>query len=548
MNQNNLAQQLQYAFQLLQQGQREQAEQIGRTLLAQYPNQPDVLNFLGQIEQGRHQFEKALRCYKKGLKSAPGHLQLLNNAGWMEKELENFMQAEKLFLKALKVDSRYFYARQNLAILYQEQRKFAKAKRLYLEVIRQQPNLADALANLSTILEKEHQLDEAKSYAGRAMEVNPNHRVARLTLANIATRNNAFEEVIRLLTPFLQLPQLHPMDRAVMAGKCAYAYQELGEYEAAFKLYQNANQLLYHHYEPGMRDPGMIYSPAAFRAIEAAIPDFNFSDVKNEIREPVFLIGFPRSGTTLLDQILFSHSQITVLEEKPNLVDAFTEFPATEQGLNALKNASEAKLRRLRSSYWANVKRETGANKLSPIVVDKLPLNVFALLHINKIFPGAKIIVALRDPRDCVFSSYQQKFGMNAAMFQMLKLHTAAVFYDQVMNIIMGIDAAQAFSMHFIKYEEVIKNFRREVQRLVDFLDLEWEDSLLEYQATAKTRDVTTPSASQVIQPLYASSIGKWKHYRSWIGDSFEPLEKWVEMWGYPASQISDSGVGHSRI
>jgi tetratricopeptide (TPR) repeat protein len=527
-------QRLQYAFQLLRQGHREQAEQIGRNVLAQYPNQPDALNLLGQIEQGRRQFENARHLYQKGLKNAPDHLQMLSSAGWVEKELKNFQKSQAYFLKALKIDPGYFYARQNLAILYQEQRKFSKAKRLYLEVIRQQPKLADALANLSNILEKERHLEEAKSYANRALEIRPNHHVARLTLANIATRNKAFNEVIGLLTPLLQSPQLAPMDRALMAGKCAHAYEKLGDYKSAFTLYQNANQMLYHHYESAMRNPVMMFSPSAFRSIEKAIPDFNFSRKSEEIRSPIFLVGFPRSGTTLLDQILSSHSHITVLEEKPNLVDAFTQFPATEEGLKALQHASEAKLQKLRRSYWANVKREIGANKLPPIVVDKLPLNSFALLHINKIFPGAKIIVALRDPRDCVFSGYQQKFGMNPAMFQLLKLDTGASFYDQVMNVITGVHDAETFAMHFTRYEKVIENFADEVRALIDFLELEWEDSLFDYQATAKARDVTTPSASQVIQPLYTSSIGKWKHYEEWIGTSFEPLGKWVEKWGYP--------------
>jgi len=235
----------------------------------------------------------------------------------------------------------------------------------------------------------------------------------------------------------------------------------------------------------------------------------------------------------LLDQILSSHSQISVLEEKQNLAEAFKQFPATDEGLEALQQASEAKLDQLRRSYWANVKRELGANKLPPVVVDKLPLNVFALLHINRMFPGAKIIVALRDPRDCVFSSYQQKFGMNAAMFQLLKLDTAAAFYGQVMNIVEAVRQAEAFSMHFVRYEKVIEDFTGEVTALTDFLEMEWEDGLLEYQATAKARDVTTPSASQVIQPLYISSIGKWKNFREWIGSSLEPLEPWVTHWGY---------------
>lgn len=535
MSQPSILRQLEHAFRLLNQGQREQAETIGRTVLGQYPGQPDALNLMGQIEMSRRQYDKARQCFQKGLKSSPTHLQLLNNAGWVEKQLRNYRQSEAHFIKALKTDPRYFYARVNLAALCQEQRRFAEAKRLYREVIRQVPEQVDALANLAGILEKEHELEEASSLAVRALKIDPNHYVARQTLANIAARNQAFDQVFKLLAPLLRSQQIPPLDRAAMASKCAHAAEKLNDYKAAFALYQAANQTLHSLYEPAMQNPDRMYSPEAFKCIESAIPDFCFSRPGDESQAPVFLIGFPRSGTTLLDQILSSHSQVTVLEEKPTLAAAFEEFPATESGLQALQHAGEDRLQRLRRVYRGNLKKELGSRKPTPVIVDKLPLNAFALLHINKLFPEARIIVALRDPRDCVFSGFQHTFRINPATFQLLRLDTAVAFYDQVMNVVSGVHDAAAFAMHFVRYETVIENFEDEVGRLVQFLGLAWEDALLDYQATAKSRDVRTPSASQVIRPLYTSSIGKWKHYAEWIGDSFQPLDKWVSKWGYPA-------------
>jgi hypothetical protein len=101
------------------------------------------------------------------------------------------------------------------------------------------------------------------------------------------------------------------------------------------------------------------------------------------------------------------------------------------------------------------------------------------------------------------------------------------------MNVIVKIRDAGAFPMHFIRYEQVVQNYAEEVRALTKFLDLEWEDSLFEYQDTAKARYISTPSANQVIKPLYTSSIGKWRHYLEWIGTRFESLDRWVEEWGY---------------
>jgi tetratricopeptide (TPR) repeat protein len=307
----------------------------------------------------------------------------------------------------------------------------------------------------------------------------------------------------------------------------------MGDYEKSFSLYKKANQALYRFYEPQFQDLETFHGPAAVRRIENAIPGFDFSARGNVASSPVFLIGFPRSGTTLLDQILSSHSQITVLEEKQNLDDAFARFPATDEGLKKLENASDPELQKLRKKYWARIKRELGSNKATPHIVDKYPLNAIALLHISRLFPDARIIVALRDPRDCVFSCYQQRFGMNQAMFQMLDLDTAVSYYEQVMNVVVGMRDSGALPMHFIRYENVIEDFRNEIAALTEFLELEWEEALLDYQTTAKSRQISTPSARQVIQPLYTSSIGKWKHYRQWVRASFDPLDPLAEEWGY---------------
>lgn len=531
--QQQLQQILQQAFNLLQQGQHQQAEQIARQVLTQYPQQPDALNLMGLISTQNGALEQARQYFNKGLKKAPGHLHLLNSAGLVEKDLGEYARAETLFVKALKINPGYMYARHNLATVYQAQRKFAKANRLYREVIRQHPDFVDSLSNLAHNLELGHELEEARQLATRVLEISPDNYMARLTLANIALREQSFEEAIRLLSPLLQSGNLTQVNHAVFCGKCAYAHEKLGDYGAAFSHFQEANQVLFNHFEQQMINEDTIYSPQAVACIERKIPGFNFSDSSPDVKKPVFLIGFPRSGTTLLDQILSSHSQITVLEEKPNLIDVLTRFPATDEGLTALEQASEKDLDKLRRAYWAIVNREIGSGKTRPVIIDKLPLNAVALLHIARLFPGAKIITALRDPRDCVLSCYQQRFGMNPAMFQLLRLDSAVSYYGQVMSVISAVNETSAFDMHFVRYERVIGDFKGEVQSLVDFLGLEWEDALLDYQATAKSRDITTPSATQVIQPLYSSSIGKWKHFQEWIGPAFDPLDEWVETWGY---------------
>ena len=166
-------------------------------------------------------------------------------------------------------------------------------------------------------------------------------------------------------------------------------------------------------------------------------------------------------------------------------------------------------------------------------MVDKLPLNTILLGHIRKLFPSAKIVFALRDPRDAVFSCFQQRFGMNQAMFQFLRLETAVSYYDQVMSLARVYIDRLSIPVHRVRYESVISDFDEEVGGVLEYLGLPWEDAVRQYQAVASQRRISTPSARDVIRPLYSTSIGKWRHYEDLLDGRLEPLETWVDYWGY---------------
>jgi len=528
-----MQQDLQQAILYYQRGDRQQAAQIAQQVLKRDRRNVDAMHLVGTIAKDQGKFERARDWFRRGLKIAPRHVHLLNSAGMLEEHLESYTRSEALYRKALAVDPGYIHARYNLASLFDSRHDYQKASQLYREVLNQQPDHVEALANLSLILESKHSLDEARSLAEHALQINPDHFVAQLTLANIAARENAYGEVISLLLPMVQSGRLSPVNQAVAGGKCAYAFEQQGDFENAFRFYLASNQELHYANAERMQNLKSLYAPEAVERIGNAVAAFEFRESTETDDSPVFLIGFPRSGTTLLDQVLTSHSRITVLEEKENLVDAYTRFPPTETGLRDLQKASESQLRELRRKYWKRVKGELGAIDSGQLIIDKQPLNAIALLHIAQLFPGARVICALRDPRDCVFSCFQQRFGMSQAMYQLLQLNTAVSYYDRVMKIVASVRDARVLPMHFVRYESVINDFNDEIGKLIEFLNLKWEDALLDYQATARSRQISTPSASQVIQPLYTNSIGKWQNFQPWIGEQFSPLESWVKEWGY---------------
>ena len=246
-----------------------------------------------------------------------------------------------------------------------------------------------------------------------------------------------------------------------------------------------------------------------------------------------FLIGFPRSGTTLLDTILRSHQDIEVLEEKPLI---YTIQKLVEEKFNTkidnLYSLSGDNVMFLRNKYYGLIKKYK--NKKANLIIDKLPLNTISLPLINHLFPSAKIIFTHRHPYDTVLSCFQQSFKPNGAMANLVSLQSSSIMYDQVM------DAWDLYKnnlpLDFVtsKYENLIENFDNHTLKILDFLGVEWDENMKNYRKTAIERDkINTPSSSQVVQPLYKTSINKWKNYEKYFENCHQYLDKWVSYFDY---------------
>jgi tetratricopeptide (TPR) repeat protein len=525
---------LQQAFQLYQAGEADKAAALCHDVLLKQPRQPDALHVLGNVAKDRGNFQQALQYFRQGLQAAPGHTHMLNSAGLLFRAMGYMQDARQCFERSIEIDPNYFQGRYNLASLCRAEGELEHAKELYRQVLKQRGGFADALANLARILEEEHQLNEAETLARKAVKTDPGNYIARLTLANIARREQRFDRVLEHLGPLLDA-RLSPVNFAVAAGLMAQAKEGLGDYAEAFELYQRANDTLYDLHAGTMKGLRSMYAPESLQVLldyfAGGVPPVTAAP-HGDYRTPAFLVGFPRSGTTLLDQILSAHSRISVLEEKENLEDFYMRFPAIPERLDELVSCDDERLQEWRDRYWQKVGNEVDLND-DGIIVDKLPLNTILLAHIRKLFPAAKIIFALRDPRDVVLSCFKQRFGMNQAMFQFLKLETAVIYYHKAMSLASLYLDRLSIPAHVVRYESVIAEFDEHVGELLAYLDLPWEDSVREYQAVARQRRISTPSARDVTRPLYNTSIGKWRRFEGPLEGRFEPLGKWVDYWGY---------------
>lgn len=248
-----------------------------------------------------------------------------------------------------------------------------------------------------------------------------------------------------------------------------------------------------------------------------------------EPHPPVFLCGFPRSGTTLLDTMLMGHPDVRVLEEKP-------AFPDVERAIGDVRNLATMSADRVaaaRADYWDGVRRLTDLPE-NALLIDKSPLYLNKVAAIRRLFPDARFILALRHPMDVVLSCYITNFRPNAAMSNFLTLERTAELYDASFSAFEEADRLLGLDVFPVVYERMVEDKEAELKPLFDWLGLDWADAESDHLATAAKRGViTTASYAQVNEPIYKRSAGRWTRYREQLEPVIPILQPWIDRLGY---------------
>jgi hypothetical protein len=246
-------------------------------------------------------------------------------------------------------------------------------------------------------------------------------------------------------------------------------------------------------------------------------------------QSPAFLVGFPRSGTTLLDTFLMGHPDTAVMEEFRMLGAAETVLGMVD----GLPHRARTQLERARRAYFAELDRHADRD-FGGLIVDKMPLNMLRLSIIYNLFPDAKIIFAQRHPCDAVLSGFMQSFTLNDAMACFLTIEDAADLYDAAMALFTRSRDALPVGVHTLVYEELVADPAAALEPLIAFLGLDWRPELLDHRATARSRGaIITPSYDQVVQPLSKAPSGRWRRYEAQLEPALPVLLPWAERLGY---------------
>jgi tetratricopeptide (TPR) repeat protein len=404
----------------------------------------------------------------------------------------------------------------------------------YQAILTLKPDNAQVAANLAALLERENRLDEAERWAVKALQLNPANETAQMTRATLDRRNGKYAQAAQELRSLIPETS-NPINCSIVWNQLGQCLEGQQEWDEAFNAFSESNRILQMYHKGARPDPQGPHSLQTLARIQEWLEENPVAGWKEPAARDTggiaFLVGFPRSGTTLLDRMLSAHSDIEVLEEKS--LFSFLHQDWSEPGtLEALADIKDAQIADAREIY----RREMSRHRRQPersLVIDKLPLNLAYLFLIYRLFPEAPVIFLQRHPMDVCISCYFQAFELEASMAYFLDIQQTAQYYDAVMQVA-ALSLEQVGNPLFkLRYEDLVAGPQEQLTELLKFLELERQDSMLEYRPQGGSETSNTPSYQQVSQPLHSRSIGKWRHYSKQLEPGLSILQPWVERFGY---------------
>ncbi|KGK00938.1 tetratricopeptide repeat-containing sulfotransferase family protein [Thalassotalea sp. ND16A] len=519
----------------LQKGQFEQAEKSFRQAIALDHSQTDFYSNLGNALAAQNRIDEAYECFKQAITLDANNFSALGNAATALLTLDRSDEAKPLCLKILAAFPDDISALLNLASVHLAQHDTHSAIAVIRKGIVIEPDNVELKIQLASNLELINQLDEAKLVIEEVVTLQPKMPRASLIRGIILRRQKELAGAEQSLKTAI-MQGLSPKEQIEAFNQLGLALDASGKNAEAFKAFQQSNNIMAKvcanddiDADKFMNDVKAINSYfsndklAQLSAKHAATVDFS----------PVFFVGFPRSGTTLMEQILKAHPQLVTTDERSPLAIIINEIRAIAGAYpQGLENLTAEDITRMRQHY-IDICHRYFDDLSTKRVVDKLPLNIVHLGLAKLLFPQARIIVALRDPRDACLSCFMQKFDLNNAMANFLDIEKTAAAYEAVMNLWLSYRDYLQGSWFEYKYEDLVADFDATVTTVLEFIGVDWHEDINSYRQGAKNRAITTPSYRDVTAPINRNALARWQAYQPNLQVILPTLAPFIEVFEY---------------
>ena len=451
--------------------------------------------------QNLGRFDNAVISYNKSIQLKPDYVEAYNNIGFVFQRLGQSDNAINSYNKAIQHKPDYAEAYNNLGIIFQNTNRVDKAIKNYKKAIELEPDYAEAYNNLGTLFQSINQPNKAIKNYKKAIQINPDYAKSHRNLS-LLKKYQANDPQIKLMENMLSDSRFGISNKAHLGFALAKAYEDLSEYDKSFKYLKQGNNL---------RKKELNYDINYDKKLTSKIKeifskrnlDINIQDTDDTLKQPIFIVGMPRSGTSLVEQIISSHAKVYGAGELETMGQIVKPI------ISNLNNSAPSKdnIQSIHDEYLDTL---TALNVSEKIVTDKMPRNFQWIGFILSAFPNAKIIHLNRNPIAVCWSNYKHYFSSNGNGYT-YNLNDLVKFYELYTDLMSFWNERFSDRIYNLCYEDLVENQELETQKLLKFCDLEWDEQCLNFHETK--RIVKTASSSQVRKKIYKGSSEAWKKY-----------------------------------
>lgn len=492
-------------------GQRRLALDSYQKLTGRFPAVPELWYELGNAAMAELDFGLANQAYRRAIDLAPNNADLLGMLGRQYQGLRQLEDARACYERAVAIDPDSVDARINLAVWFEKERR-----------------LEDAWECVEACLAKHPRDDQARYF--------------RALLLHRGKRNSEAETALRdLIKDGPQYPYVKYASRHLLG----VVLDELGQYAEAMRWLLESKALVRQLTDIALLERGFDQADRKRRDLLASLTPESIRSWRRDMPasefpfQMAFLGGHPRSGTTLLEQILDAHPDVLAFDESVafdhEVMRNIPLPPASGNAqLRALAAVQPARCRNLRQRYVKSLLREVPGHSEARLLLDKNPSPTMLLPTWLRVFPELKVIIALRDPRDVIVSCFFLNIMLNETNANFLSLNRTVKHYADLMDVWLRMKELGGFDWIESRYEDVIGNLETEGRKVTEFLGLPWHPDQSRYQETARRKFLFAPTYHDVTQPVYRRAMGRWEHYAEALAPVLGRLAPYCREFGYP--------------
>ena len=493
-----------------------------KKLIEIYPKESNYYNLLGLILSQENKTEEAANVFKKAIKINPNFAVAYNNLGNIYKNRGNIKIAIDHYKHAIKLDPVGPEPYNNLGNLYKSINKVDESIRNYKKAIEINPKLFTALNNLGNAYKSIGKFDEATTSYLRSIKVNSENYYTYRNLGLIIKWDEQNPLFLKMKKAYSEnnFSKDQKRELTFALGK---AYEDIKDFQKSFHCYERANFIAKDFFSYSNKKNRDEFNSIKKTFNKKVFKDFKII-VKKKIQNkiPIFIVGMPRSGTSLVEQILSSHSKIYGAGETEiidNLIKKHFYKKKNFSIYNNFFNNDKKTINKLVSEYFDIIKKFSNSKNY---VTDKLPFNFKWIGFIKLIFPNAKIIHCNRSKKDICFSIYKNYFPYRKLDFA-YSFKSIIEYYKLYENLMIHWNQISPKIIYDLQYEKLVEQPNIQIKKLLNYLELNWEDSCMNFYKN--NRAVNTASDIQVRKPIYKTSINNWKQFEKFLPDIFNKLK-----------------------